>query len=276
MHPAEMRIEEFGITEPKDIDVEAIAFDADVEVRYDVLHGCDASLVGVGDHAIATIQRNIRPTRQRFSIGHELGHWHYHRGQSFRCRVDDISLNLAAADRIKEREADRYAAHLLMPGQLFKPRIKEVRAPSLFDLALLASDFDCGLLSAAIRLIDVNTVPAILTSYDAEGLRWFLATPDIPRRWYLKQKLDEDSFAYTLLTSGKEETGHRKSSAETWFTNTDGDDYEVREHSVAMGSEVLTMILPEASMLDAKYDPDAFPVRYGKDGPKVVRRPGRK
>jgi hypothetical protein len=276
MHPAEELIESFGIADPKDIDVEAIAFDAGVVVRYEYLQGCEATLVGVGNRAIATVKKDIRRTRQRFSVGHELGHWHHHRGQSFQCRVDDVSLNLAVKDRAKEREADHYSAHLLMPGQLFKPRIKEVKNPSLIDVALIAGDFDCSLLSAAIRLIDVNTVPAVRACYDRDGLRWFSKTPDMPSRWYLKQMLDEDSFAFELLRSGKEERGLRKSSAETWFTNADGDEYEVKEHSVAMGSEVLTLILPDASMLDAGYDPDAFPVRYGKDGPRIVRRPGRK
>jgi hypothetical protein len=276
MHPAEQQIADFGITDPKDIDVEAIAFGAGVEVRYDALDGCEATLVGAGNRAIATIQVGIRRTRQRFSIGHELGHWHHHRGQSFQCRVDDVSLNLAVKDRTKEREADQYAAHLLMPGQLFRPRIKEIKAPSLNDISIIAGEFDCGLLSAAIRLIDVNTVPAILTCYDQVGLRWFLKTQDVPRRWYLHQKLDEDSFAYDLFRSGKEEKGLRKSGADTWFTNADGGDYEVREHSIAMGKEVLTLLLPEDSMLEARYDPDAFPVRYGEDGPRIVRRPGRK
>ena len=274
-HPAEDCIAEFGITDPKEIDVEAIAYDLGVEVRYERLAGCDATLVGVGNRAIATIQFSARPTRQRFSVGHELGHWHHHRGQSFRCRVDDMSLNLAEADRAKEREADSYAAHLLMPGQLFKPRIKEIKAPSMAELALVAEDFDCGLLSTALRLIDVNTVPAILTCYDRQGLRWERRTPDVPRRWYLKQQLDEDSFAYDLLTKGKEEKAFRKSAADTWFTNADGDKYELREHSVPMGSEVLTLLLPEDSMLEARYDPDAFPTKYNKDGADVVRRPRR-
>lgn len=185
-------------------------------------------------------------------------------------------MNLAATDRVKEREADSYAAHLLMPGHLFKPRIKEVKNPSFADLALMASDFACGILGTALRLIDVNTVPAILTCYDDGGLRWQRRTPDVPSRWYLKQQLDEDSFAYDLLASGKEERGLKKSSADTWFTNADGDDYELREHSIAMGSEVLTLLLPETSMLDARYDPDAFPTRYNERGAHIVRRPTRK
>jgi len=272
VHPAEERIALFGITDPKQIDVEAIAYDAGVEVRYANLKGCEATLVGVGDRAIATVQRAAKRGRQRFSIGHELGHWHHHRGQSFRCRVDDVSINLAAADKFKEREADSYSAHLLMPGQLFKPRIKEVKIPSMADLAVVADEFDCGLLSTAIRLIDVNTVPAILAAHGPNGLRWHMRTPDVPRRWYLKEELDEDSFAYDLLRSGKVQKGLRKSSADTWFTNGDGENYALREHSVAMGSEVLTLILPEDAMLDAQFDPDAFPTRYNEHGQYSVKR----
>lgn len=276
-HPAEARIAELGITDPKEIDVDAIAYDVGVEVRYDILSGCEATLVGVRNRAIATIQRHSRRTRRRFSVGHELGHWHHHRGQSFRCRLDDLSVNLAGKVKSKEREADTYAAHLLLPGQLFKPLIKQIKAPSLNDLSKIAVDFDCSLLCTALRLIDVNTVPAILTSYDGNGLRWFLRTPDIPSRWYLKDKLDEDSFAHELLTHGKAQAGLRKSSADTWFTNADGDEYELREHSVeGFGGEILTLLLPDNSMLDAPYDPDAFPKRYNEHGAYTPKRPSKR
>lgn len=276
-HPAEARIAELGINDPKGIDVDAIAYDAGVEVRYDNLNGCEATLVGVRNRAIATIQKQSRRTRQRFSVGHELGHWHHHRGQSFRCRVDEVSLNLAGKDKPKEREADKYAAHLLLPGQLFKPLIKQIKTPSLSDLSLMSGDFDCSLLCTALRLIDVNTVPAVLTAYDRNGLRWFLRTPDVPARWYLKDHLDEDSFAYELLSSRKTQPGLRKSSADTWFTNADGDDYELQEHSVeGYGGEILTLLLPDATMLDAPYDPDAFPKRYNENGAYTPKRPAKR
>lgn len=272
-HPAEARIAELGISAPKDIDVEAIAYDFGVEVRYDMLSGCEATLVGFASRAIATIHEQTIRTRQRFSIGHELGHWHHHRGESFRCRVDDVSDNLAARDRRKEHEADDYAAHLLMPGPLFKPLIKQAKNPSLSDLRDIAAEFDCSLLSTALRLLDVNTVPAILTSYDRDGLRWFRFSTDVPRRWYLKDQLDEDSFAYELLFSGKSHPGLRKSGADTWFTNGDGGDYELREHSVfGRAGEVLTLILPNDDMLSARFDPDAFPTRYNGTGASTAKR----
>nr|WP_297353869.1 hypothetical protein [uncultured Caldimonas sp.] len=52
---AEAIIEDLGITQIAELDIEAIAYDAGVEVLYEPMTGCEATLVGVGDHAIATI-----------------------------------------------------------------------------------------------------------------------------------------------------------------------------------------------------------------------------
>ena len=96
---------------------------------------------------------------------------------------------------------------------------------------------------------------------------------DVPRRWYLKHQLDEDSFAHELIFSGKTQPGFCKSSADTWFTNDDGKDYELREHSVeGYSGEVITFILPSDDMLDARYDPDAFPTRYNEMGQYMAKR----
>lgn len=272
-HPAERLIADLGISDPREIDVDAIAYDSGVGVRYEILNGCDATLVGIHDNAIATIQKHTNRQRQRFSLGHELGHWYHHRGEAFRCRVDDVSMNLASPDRAKEREADQYAAHLLLPGQLFKPLVKQIKVPSFKDLDDLAGNFNCSLLCTALRLMDVGTVPAILTCHDSKGLRWFRYTKDVPRRWYLKNQLDEDSFAYDLLVSGKTQAGLRKSSADTWFTNDDGDDYELQEHSVqGFAGEIITLIIPGKEMLDAQFDPGAFPTKFNEKGAYTPKR----
>src|ERR1035437_6377638 len=113
---AEARINSFGISDPRHLDIEAIAYDAGVTVEYEDLAGCAATLIGYGDRAIATIKPSSVRGRERFSIAHEIGHWDLHRGQSFKCRVDDVSENLTA-NRDKERQADSYAAHLLMRSE---------------------------------------------------------------------------------------------------------------------------------------------------------------
>jgi Zn-dependent peptidase ImmA (M78 family) len=50
-------------------------------VKYRHMDGADATIVGSPRRAVIAINSSTIPTRQRFSLGHELGHWHHHRGQ---------------------------------------------------------------------------------------------------------------------------------------------------------------------------------------------------
>ena len=111
--PAEQLLQELGVTEPDEIDLEAIAFHAGARVRYRPLDGCEARIIGRGNAAIITVNAKSPYRRRRFSIAHELGHWHHHRGQSLVCRVEEYRPHHALSS---ERVADAYAADLLMPN----------------------------------------------------------------------------------------------------------------------------------------------------------------
>lgn len=81
--PAERLLQELGVTEPKDIDLEAIAHYMGARIKYRPLDGCDARIVGVGDKAIIAVNTRNSPQRKRFSmrmslvIGStiEVSHW---------------------------------------------------------------------------------------------------------------------------------------------------------------------------------------------------------
>lgn len=269
---AEALIAQFCISDPRDIDMEAIALDAGVEVEYHQLSGCEATLVGVGDQAIATIKPSPISGRERFSIAHELGHWELHRGRSFRCRVDDPDDNLAS-DKALEKEADSFAAHLLMPSNLFLPAVKALGNPGFREIDGLAQQFDTSRLATCLRIADVNTLPVLLACYTQLGLRWFKAAADIPRRWWLKRQLDEDSFAHDLIFQGKQPGAARKQSASVWFDNDDADDYEVSEHCVqSKTGEVLVLIYLTTNMFYAKFDHGVGNRKYNEWGSYVPRR----
>ena len=72
--PAQI-LADLGIQEPADIDIEAIAEDCGATIRYQPLSGCAARIMGYKDRAIITIDKDCYRPRQRFSGGHELGHW---------------------------------------------------------------------------------------------------------------------------------------------------------------------------------------------------------
>ncbi len=96
---------------------------------------------------------------EAFSFGHEAGHWvlHYDRGRStqsaFAGFFDEeegcvLCRQLGDADR-KEIQAERFAAFLLLPEHLLRPRLVGLdltRRSVLSDLAR-----DCGVSKTALR-----------------------------------------------------------------------------------------------------------------------------
>ncbi|MBP0637991.1 ImmA/IrrE family metallo-endopeptidase [Cupriavidus sp. AcVe19-6a] len=268
---AESLIAELGITSPQDLDIEAVAFDSGVEVVYEAMTGCEASLVGYRDRAIATINPSATRGRERFSVAHELGHWHLHRGRSFQCRVDDPSANLSS-DRALEKEADRFASHLLLPGPLFKPLIAQLKQPSFQQLTKIAAEFETSLMATALRLANIDTLPVVIASYSRDRKRWSLPAAHIPKRWFLKNKLDEDTFTYDLLHSGKECNGLRKQPADAWFENDDAGNYEVLEQCIgSTGGTALILLYLESAMMDAGADWNVGR-RYTERGSYVSRQ----
>lgn len=162
---AESLINELCISSANEIDIEAIAYDAGIEILYERLYGCEATLVGFGSRAIATINPSLSRGRERFSIAHEIGHWIMHRGKSFRCRVDDIVQNYEADVRL-EKEADLFASHLLMPTSIFRLSIKAANRPGLRDLQEIANQFEVSLQAVSIRLALLDSLPVIVACYN--------------------------------------------------------------------------------------------------------------
>jgi len=67
------------------------------------------------------INADEAPSRRRFTLGHELGHWvcHVASGDAMPlyCRAEDVS---GVSDKALEREANSFAADLLMPDAIVR------------------------------------------------------------------------------------------------------------------------------------------------------------
>jgi hypothetical protein len=103
--------------------------------------------------------------RVRFSIAHELGHFYLpdHRQYLLSGRWHSSHSDFVSSKE-KEREADQFAASLLMPREWFED---EVRSRSGFltlpDLMALAADvFVTSITSTIIRYIELNFEPCCM------------------------------------------------------------------------------------------------------------------
>jgi Zn-dependent peptidase ImmA (M78 family) len=89
------------------------------------------------------VNANDVPPRRRFTLAHEVGHWvcqvQEERGAPLMCRAQDVG---PSADRPLEREANVFAAELLMPESAVREAWEELRevgaCSARFDVSLTA------------------------------------------------------------------------------------------------------------------------------------------
>ncbi len=242
---AERIIYELGISRPKDIDLDAIALTLGVKVKYEPLADCEALIVGHGENAIATINCRSMPERQRFSLGHELGHWTYHKGKMLYCTQSDIESH---SDKARETEgvADRFASSLLMPSFLFKPALFAHKKISWKAVRELAKEFECSPLATALRIVDLNVAPVIFVCVEQGRRKWFRRAKDISNAWFPKDSPDPESYAFDLsFDPNKAATGPRKVGADAWFDRYNADRFDLVEDSVRVGDQVYSLLILE-------------------------------
>jgi Zn-dependent peptidase ImmA (M78 family) len=82
------------------------------------------------------LNANDTPERRRFTLAHEVGHWVCQclegRGGPMMCRAEDVAL---ATDRALEREANVFAAELLMPEQPVRVGADDPAAAARFGVS---------------------------------------------------------------------------------------------------------------------------------------------
>ena len=242
LRPAEQLLQSLGITDPGDIDLEAIAFDQGAIVKYRPLKGCEARIIGYGDRAVITVDNRHLRSRVRFSTAHELGHWHTHRGRSLMCRPEDIG-NPSRSPIDPERAADSYAADLLLPRYLFVPMANALGKTTFEALDKLTAKFSVSMTATAIRLVEYGPEPAMLVCHGRLGRKWFNRPRHIPERWFPREDLDADSFAFEVLHGDLRRSRRALIGADAWFDRRGADQFELYEQTFKVSDEEIITIL---------------------------------
>lgn len=155
-----------GITEPP-VPVETFVPSLGARLSTQPLQGdISGMLYRDGVNAIVGVNSADSPTRQRFTIAHELGHLLMHEGRPMivekLVRVNLRRTSTVASER-EEREANQFAAELLMPEELVRREVtKLVGEQSLVSdrwlVAELAKRFDVSGQAMEYRLVNLKVL----------------------------------------------------------------------------------------------------------------------
>lgn len=101
-----------------------------------------------------------------FTIGHELGHYflEHHRNALVENRKPHQSFTEFTSKNLVEREADHFAAGLLMPSSLMKPRINSANFPSIDSMLDVRSQFNVSLTGFLVRWVQTSDFPCAVVA----------------------------------------------------------------------------------------------------------------
>lgn len=111
--------------------------------------------------------------RVTFSVAHELGHYflEHHRQFLKKGGRAHCSQTEFFSDNLSEREADTFAASLLMPNYLVNPTVNKNEL-TLARLDAIASTFETSLVSTAIRAVRLSEYPCAVAGIRDGGIAW--------------------------------------------------------------------------------------------------------
>ena len=175
--PAERILIGLGISDPKEIDLDAIAWTRGAVVNYRPIDGCEATIIGSRRRAVITVNSRSLLERRRFSLAHELGHWHHHRGRVLFCGKRDVG-NFGNDALNPERQADAFASDLVLPNYLLDPRLWKIKRLTLVVARELADQFAASLTATLFKITLLNRFPIVIVCHNKTKRCWFERTHD--------------------------------------------------------------------------------------------------
>jgi hypothetical protein len=211
----------------------------------DRLDGAEARLLRKGGKGIIRVKAGIPEIgRRRFAIAHELGHWELHPDLSQWVLCSEADL-LEYSGSPPEIEANTFAAELLMPTSLFRPRCERAE-PGLELIKALALDFHTTITATAIRFVEECREPCLVVFSENGRVRWWRSRNREPGIWIAPhQPLHHESFAWDCLKDRPVPNTMKRVPTEAWLEESHrGPKVEIYEQSMRLGrySTILTLL----------------------------------
>ncbi|WP_372519991.1 ImmA/IrrE family metallo-endopeptidase [Qipengyuania mesophila] len=183
------RIHDLAPDLPLKFDIKALCRQLDIhEIREIDTSAYEAAIIMDEYKADGSIllARSSSAKRKRFSIGHELGHFllptHLPKSGGFSCSHGDLKTDGAGATNRHARieaEANRFAAHLLMPPRKIRANLGTPR-PDLTEVSRLSDEFFVSKEAMARSYVDAHRETLALVFLHHGKIKRFYKPDDFP------------------------------------------------------------------------------------------------
>lgn len=191
--------------------------------------------------------------RQRFSMGHEIGHatMHTHKDKELQDALSvEKNLHGRRYGYQRESQADEFASELLIPqGQLLK-LLPKMQWNSFFNSAEeIAATFEVSMMAAAIRLAKEAPFAAMLINFDSTGKAY-----QVPARsrdhadtgffFPTGERVPQGTLADEVLNKPECTTNRRRQNdCSRWFSSKNARSYSLDEQVKRLGRFGLMVFL---------------------------------
>jgi len=174
--------EECGMDDPLEIPIETVIISRNIIIKEEHVEGADGRIVMNQNSGIITINSRIDiPSKIRFILAHELGHFELHRHQQEGFNDGDETLNHWYQDKnsSEEIEANEFAAEYLMPTPLYRSEC-EGKPFSPEVIQNLANRFQVSKTAAILKFVKKNNGnhPVFVVCCQNNKMKWFKRSDD--------------------------------------------------------------------------------------------------
>lgn len=214
--------------------------------------------VAGANRARILLNQNIRePARKRFTLAHEMGHYVMpsHGREGSICRAADVET---WDDQIRatEREANTFAASILMPDVICKPYVRE--EPAFRHVESMKDACRTSLTATLVRYVQLSSFAVAMVYAQSGAVRWSVRSSEFPF-FIPKRQLSADSFAADAYAGAGVPDELESVPASAWL-----DDYrllegarifEVSRHLTSYDATV-TLLHVRSAIVPASEEPD--------------------
>jgi hypothetical protein len=189
----------------------------------------------------------IFPGRIRFTVAHELGHFFIpeHREILLRDLVHNSTEDFRSSRQI-EREADRFASALLIPGALLKEKMGRRRFLSLKEISEVAGECRTSLQAAAFRYTQFTGEPYVAIISENQRVLYYFTSEEANALGFGGLGIKTVPAGSPAVHAMQDETGtlhEGETNTEAWFSER-SQRADLWEESVNLGYDqrVLTLL----------------------------------